>query len=1166
MRDIIIILFVIFIPFVCFPQGEFNIWYFGVHAGISFNTDPPVALPPNPITTNGAIAGISVSDSLGNIMFYSNGRKVWNRNNVVMPNGTGLLGGEVTCQFMAVQDISNHNLYYIFTVDHAPTLINPTAGLRYSVLDMQLDGGKGDIVTGMKNIPLPMGDSVYTSLTATRHQNNRDVWVVVLRRGNIDQYLAYLIDSLGINLAPVVSTSTFLNGSSGTCSFMRISPDGKYLFCHDSLTEMCLFNTSTGVVTSKFRFWPGLGEKIATSEEFSIDSRYVYFTTASVTPYGAVVQYDMINPDSNSFMQSQVVVGDSGGYSIQMAPDGKIYITDNWSNDTLHRINNPSANGSSCNYEKNAFCLQGNVHYHSLPQFLQRYKAYIHHSTGLCQNDSIYFSNDIWPPPDSIHWDFGDPASGTANYSNLINPLHLFSGPGNFTVEMWVQHIDKRTDTSWVTISIHETPQPVLGPDQTICSGDSVTFDAGSCTGCTFQWDNLLTGQLNIGNEQMFTVHDSGIYAVTVTSPYDCLGRDTVQLTVVTEATVIVEPVTLTICSGDTTDLTLQCNISACDFSWTAVGSSPLVTGYSAGTGDSIKQTLFNSDTIDQTITYTILPASPSCPGIPLDYPVVIHPKPDVWFDPPGLTVCSQQSAVIGLFSHVSATTFSWTAIGSSAEVTGFSDGSGPLINQTLENTGDTAGYVIYEVTPTGVEGCIGAPDTVIVTVLPVVQATISPPVTILCSGDTTDILLQCNLTGCTFSWTAAASSPLVTGYSDGTGLVIDQPLQNLDTIDQTVTYSIVPSVSGCGADTTDYSVLIHPRLPVSVTIAASINPVCGGIPVTFTATPVHGGTDPFYQWQVNAINAGMNNAVFTYIPVNGDVVTCILTSSELCVSGNPDTSNAITMSVWEQPDVSFLICFDTLTTLNAQPFKLKGGIPLGGTYSGPGVDQITGYFHPAMAGVGAHTIAYTYTNFALCSDERYRILDVRSAMPFSCGGTLVDIRDSTSYPTVQIGSQCWMAANLSYGLEIPDTIPQRDNCIPEKYSRSSSFVPRPSFYQWDELMRYEDTEEIQGLCPPGWHIPSEADWNLLFANWINNAFAGKPLLSTGYSGFNAILSGVEHFNRGWNFIDFATMFWSSTAHGPWKAWSHGLNEYNYSVSYYPSYRANAFSVRCVRD
>ena len=209
MRDIIIILFVIFIPFVCFPQGEFNIWYFGVHAGISFNTDPPVALPPNPITTNGAIAGISVSDSLGNIMFYSNGRKVWNRNNVVMPNGTGLLGGEVTCQFMAVQDISNHNLYYIFTVDHAPTLINPTAGLRYSVLDMQLDGGKGDIVTGMKNIPLPMGDSVYTSLTATRHQNNRDVWVVVLRRGNIDQYLAYLIDSLGINLAPVVSTSTF---------------------------------------------------------------------------------------------------------------------------------------------------------------------------------------------------------------------------------------------------------------------------------------------------------------------------------------------------------------------------------------------------------------------------------------------------------------------------------------------------------------------------------------------------------------------------------------------------------------------------------------------------------------------------------------------------------------------------------------------------------------------------------------------------------------------------------------------------------------------------------------------------------------------------------------------------------------------------------------------
>ena len=86
--------------------------------------------------------------------------------------------------------------------------------------------------------------------------------------------------------------------------------------------------------------------------------------------------------------------------------------------------------------------------------------------------------------------------------------------------------------------------------------------------------------------------------------------------------------------------------------------------------------------------------------------------------------------------------------------------------------------------------------------------------------------------------------------------------------------------------------------LPVSVTITGSANPVCSGTPVTFTATPVNGGTAPQYQWKVNASNAGTNNVVFTYAPANNDVVSCILTSNAPGATGNPATSNAITMSV----------------------------------------------------------------------------------------------------------------------------------------------------------------------------------------------------------------------------------------------------------------------------
>jgi len=82
----------------------------------------------------------------------------------------------------------------------------------------------------------------------------------------------------------------------------------------------------------------------------------------------------------------------------------------------------------------------------------------------------------------------------------------------------------------------------------------------------------------------------------------------------------------------------------------------------------------------------------------------------------------------------------------------------------------------------------------------------------------------------------------------------------------------------------------------------------------------------------------------------------------------------------------------------------------------------------------------------------------------------------------------------------------------------------------------------------------------------MNSAFSGSALKYSGYSGFNALLSGARHINRSWDFQGFATFFWSSTALGNAKAWAHGINDYNPSVSLYPSLRVNAFSVRCLKD
>ncbi|MFH1936267.1 MAG: FISUMP domain-containing protein, partial [Bacteroidota bacterium] len=131
--------------------------------------------------------------------------------------------------------------------------------------------------------------------------------------------------------------------------------------------------------------------------------------------------------------------------------------------------------------------------------------------------------------------------------------------------------------------------------------------------------------------------------------------------------------------------------------------------------------------------------------------------------------------------------------------------------------------------------------------------------------------------------------------------------------------------------------------------------------------------------------------------------------------------------------------------------------------------------------------------------------------------------------------------------------------------------------YQWDEVMAYQSAEGLQGLCPPGWHIPTEAEWTTLFNQYINNGFAGSALKVTGFSGFNALLAGFQGFNLVWNYgpthpVLRSTLYWSSTTSGTNKAWAHGMNEvlldieYTPSVSMYSSLRNNSFSVRCIKD
>ena len=96
----------------------------------------------------------------------------------------------------------------------------------------------------------------------------------------------------------------------------------------------------------------------------------------------------------------------------------------------------------------------------------------------------------------------------------------------------------------------------------------------------------------------------------------------------------------------------------------------------------------------------------------------------------------------------------------------------------------------------------------------------------------------------------------------------------------------------------------------------------------------------------------------------------------------------------------------------------------------------------------------------------------------FQCGDTLIDYRDGQQYPTILIGSQCWLAKNLNVGIKINNgSLSPSNNGIIEKYCYNNDTNYCNTYgglYEWNEMMQYSLIESSQGICPCGWHIPSD--------------------------------------------------------------------------------------------
>lgn len=407
-----------------FGQNEASNWYFGQRAGLNFNAANGTVN----VLTDGQLNTLegctSISDTDGNLLFYSDGRTIWNRLHQPMANaselmGTGLKGDDSsTSSGLIVPKPQDPNFYYIFTVDE-PHHFNSSAfpnqfdgdgvndGLMYSLVDINLNAGLGDVDPLEKNVPLITYDVTNPNevdfkcsekITAVKADDCSSFWVI---SHFTNKFYAFKVDVNGVNTTPVISqvgpevpVSGYRRNALG---YIKASPDGtRLVVAHLGFATTIAgeapggvylfdFDNDTGIVSNEqVLYGPENGDS-PYGVEFSAENRKVYATIndgAAGNGPSSVLQWNL---ESSDIPASQVVIHTSNTINagaLQLGINRKIYRAQvNLQSPTtsarfLGVIENPEADGTSANYNENGILLDINGGFQNLsriglPPFIQ---------------------------------------------------------------------------------------------------------------------------------------------------------------------------------------------------------------------------------------------------------------------------------------------------------------------------------------------------------------------------------------------------------------------------------------------------------------------------------------------------------------------------------------------------------------------------------------------------------------------------------------------------------------------------------------------------------------------------------------------------------------------------------------------------------------------------
>lgn len=551
-----------------------DVWYFGEGLGIDFRSG--TATPINgPLNTFEGSAAIS-DPQTGNLLFFTDGMTVWDSSLQTMPNGSGLEGNSTSSQSALIIPFpGDPNLFYIFTAGAYSGNLqdNSNPGIRYSIVDIRLNGGKGGVTR--KNVMLL--DSATEMLTAIRSCASDDClcpaegyWLVGQKPGS-DIFYVVQITSEGISDTVVYNIGPMPNNVREDGRVARFSHDGSMLAVSRpnlQRLELLDFDPVTGKL-SNYRMIKS-GQDFY-GIEFSPDNTKLYVSkSASSTGPCLLLQYDLSDRDITAIRNSETIIHDASttqysfGGQLQLGPDDKIYYSSDFGKPFVGVINSPNVGGAGCNYVHNGLQFPSGTASLGLPNCatlelqlppLDSLRILNGNRIQICNGDSVRLTVAGAADP---QW---SPAKGLS-CTECPNPIARPTSTTTYRVtNLTPGGCDVREDSIVVVV----TNGPTLGTQREfeICNGQSVELAVNG--GIEFEWTPSDGLDCVDCRTPVASPSETVTYHVSATDENGCTLYDSVTVTV-RGSIKRLEQVDTTICAGDSVLLSAPGGV---EYTWT---------------------------------------------------------------------------------------------------------------------------------------------------------------------------------------------------------------------------------------------------------------------------------------------------------------------------------------------------------------------------------------------------------------------------------------------------------------------------------------------------------------------------------------------------------------------------------------------------------------------